>query len=261
LSHFSADIASPTEMQIAQQIKHIETRTTAGELGALLLESRLIKELLPIYNKKSRLKRELIAVKKRLNKQGYDECYLEPITTIHPDKLQDFLGFFRSRKQAKATLSDIAKTNMICEKLLGLESTNGACFGHRLNRCKGACIGEEQAPLHNLRLQTAFANEKILPWPYAGTIRIQETDGVQNEFGLEGKKEYFLVDNWCYIGTVRTDTEGNINEKPLEEVVFDLDIYKILRQFVKNPANRKKITVIGTRTQIPTSLRLVPHQQ
>ena len=41
-SHFSADISSPTEMKIAQQIKSIETVTTAGELGALLLESGLL---------------------------------------------------------------------------------------------------------------------------------------------------------------------------------------------------------------------------
>src|SRR5438874_1251259 len=95
LSHFSSDIASPTEMNIAQQIKHIETIPTAGELGALLLESQLIKELLPIYNKKSRIKHELIAVKKRTTKDGYEECYLEPITKIDPQALSDFLGFYR----------------------------------------------------------------------------------------------------------------------------------------------------------------------
>jgi len=241
LSHFSSDISSPTEMTIAQQVKRIETIPTAGELGALLLESQLIKELLPIYNKKARIKHELIAVKKRTNKEGYDECYLEPITKISPDNLQDFLGFYRSRKQAKATLADIAKNNTLCEKLLGLEKTSDACFAYRLNRCKGACLNKEKAEIYNLRLQMTFAENKILPWPFDDAIIIQETEGLIDDFGMPEKREYFLVDNWCYLGTVRQDNEGNLNHKKLPEVAFDLDVYKILKTFLKNPANQKKI--------------------
>ena len=246
LSHFSSDIASPTEMQIAQQVKRIETIPTAGELGALLLESKLIKELLPIYNKKSRIKHELIAIKKRANAQGYDECYLEPIRVIDPDKLQDFLGFYRSRQQAKATLADISKSHNLCEKMLGLEKTGGSCFGYRLHRCKGACIGKEKAIIHNLRLQTAFVENKILPWPFEGAILIKECDGVQDTFGYFGKSEYFLIDNWCYLGTVTMDNDGNLNDKRINTIIFDLDIYKILRQFLKNPRNEKKITRFET---------------
>jgi len=241
LSHFSSDISSTTEMHITQQIKRIETIPTTGELGALLLESQLIKELLPIYNKKSRIKHELITVKKRKNKFGYDECYLEPITTINADMLHEFLGFYRSRKQAKATLADLAKQHMLCEKLLGLEKTNDACFAHRLNRCKGACIGKENVTLYNLKLQIAFSESKILPWPFKGAILIQESEGIYDEFGLQGKNEYFAIDNWCYLGTTHVDSEGNINDKQSDKVTFDLDIYNILRQFLKNPANRKKI--------------------
>lgn len=248
LSHFSSDIASSTEMHIAQQIKRIETHLTAGELGALLLESKLIKELLPIYNKKSRIKHELIAVKKRTNDKGYDECYLEPISKISPDNLQDFLGFYRSRKQAKATLADIAKNHMLCEKLLGLEKTNGACFAYRLSRCNGACIGLEKPINHNLKLQTAFSENKILPWPFTSAILIQELDGVNNEFGTLGTCDYFIIKNWCFLGTVTVDNEGNLNNKELGQVIFDLDIYKILRQFLKNPANKKKIKVLAEDT-------------
>jgi DNA polymerase-3 subunit epsilon len=248
LSHFASDIASPTEMTIAQQVKRIETIPTAGELGALLLESQLIKELLPIYNKKARIKHELIAVKKRTNQDGYDECYLEPITKISPDNLQNFLGFYRSRKQAKTTLADIAKNHTLCEKLLGLEKTNDACFAYRLNRCNGACLSKEKATIYNLRLQIAFTENKILPWSFDGPIIIQETEGMIDDFGMPQKREYFLIDNWCYLGTIHQDNEGNLNRKELSEVVFDLDVYKILRQFLKNPANQKKIKLLQRET-------------
>ncbi len=43
MSHFSGDHASSRAMRIGQEVRRVEWRETAGELGALLLESRLIK--------------------------------------------------------------------------------------------------------------------------------------------------------------------------------------------------------------------------
>lgn len=253
LSHFSADIASPTEMKISQQIESIETITTAGELGALFLESQMIKEMLPIYNKRSRIKHELIALRSMKNKLGYVECYLEPITTISPTNLDNFLGFFRSRKQAKTFLADKAKEHELCEKMLGLEKTSSACFAYRLGRCKGACTKMERTEVYNLRFEAAMSGSKILPWPYQGAILIQED-------GSDGKKEHFIIDNWCYMGNVTVDQEGNIKDQFLQDVTFDLDMYKILRQFLKNPANIKKIKTTGeigrlSASELPSLLR------
>lgn len=237
LSHFSADIHSPTEMKIAQQIKSLETITTAGELGALFLESKLIKERLPLYNKMSRIKHELIAIKTKTNKEGYKEVFLEPITTINVQELSSFLGFSRSRRQAKALLASIAKDYGLCEKLLGLEKTSTSCFAYRLNRCKGACTGKEKAAIYNLRFETAFASMKIKTWPFSGPILIEESE-------FETRKEYFLVNKWCYLGSVIVDNEGNRKTDLVNDLTFDLDIYKILRRFLKNPANRKKIQIV-----------------
>lgn len=237
LSHFSADLTSATEMKISQQIESIETITTAGELGALVLESQMIKELLPLYNKKSRIKHELLALKSKVNQDGYLECYTEPITTIDPNNLDNFLGFYRSRKQAKAFLADIARNFSLCEKLLGLEKTTSACFAHRLMRCYGACVKLEKPEVYNVRFTTAFTDAKILPWPFNGPIKIQESE-------INGRNEYFIIDNWCYKGKIVADAEGNIKDDLLSSVSFDLDIYKILRQFIKNPANKRKISLM-----------------
>jgi DNA polymerase-3 subunit epsilon len=237
LSHFAADIHSPTEMKIAQQIKSIETITTAGELGALFLESKLIKERLPLYNRMSRIKHELIAIKAKRNKQGYQEVLLEPIKSISVDDLPSFYGFCKSRKQAKTYLATITKEFGLCEKLMGLEKTNTACFGYRLDRCKGACVGQEKAIMYNLKFDTAFAALKIKTWPYPGPIMIKESE-------FETKKEYFLVDKWCFMGSVTIDTEGNQKTDLSNNRIFDLDIYKILKQYLKNPAHQKKIKLL-----------------
>jgi DNA polymerase-3 subunit epsilon len=259
LSHFSSDLHSPLEMKISQQIESIETIETAGELGALILESQLIKELLPLYNKRSRLKKELIALKSKINNFGYQEVHLEPITSINVDiekargtrdthgTLTEFLGFFQSRKQAKSFLAETAKQYSLCEKLLGLESSIGQtktpCFGYRLNRCKGACIGKELPLIYNLRHTTAFSSTRLKPWPFPGQILIEETNN--------SKQEYFLINQWCYMGSIKIDNYGNKNEKIRQNSEFDLDVYKILRRYLSQPQNNKRIKTI-TPAQIRT---------
>jgi DNA polymerase-3 subunit epsilon len=225
MSHFAADIRAPLEMKIAQQIESIETITTAGELGALILESHLIKKLLPLYNRKSRLKRELVALKTKPNKDGYNEVYLEPVTTILPENLPEFLGLFKSRSQAKAYLIEIAREHSLCEKMLGLQKTKTECFAYRLGKCKGACVKKESPAIYNLRSTLAFSKTKIKPWPFSGPIMLEE----QN---TENKKDYFLVDKWCYLGKVSMDEEHNIRKEDTYDPVFDVDLYNILKQFI-----------------------------
>jgi DNA polymerase-3 subunit epsilon len=190
--------------------------------------------MLPLYNKKSRIKHELISLKSKIDNKGYQEIHLEPITTIHPEELESFFGFFRSRRHAKAYLADIAKDYSLCEKLLGLEKTNGACFAYRLDRCNGACTGKEKPLLYNLRMLTAFSSTKIQTWPFKGPILIEEKMSEQ-------ESEYFLIDKWCYLGNITVDGEGNKKNNFTENLVFDLDIYQILKQYLKNPNNIKRI--------------------
>jgi DNA polymerase-3 subunit epsilon len=52
LSHFSADLRSEKAMRLVREIRSIEWQRTAGELGALLREARLVKELAPAFNRR-----------------------------------------------------------------------------------------------------------------------------------------------------------------------------------------------------------------
>ncbi|MEO5693604.1 MAG: exonuclease domain-containing protein, partial [Usitatibacter sp.] len=56
-SHFSSDYRSANDHRLSGEIQRIEVDETAGELGALLKEARLVKELLPLHNHKLRRKR------------------------------------------------------------------------------------------------------------------------------------------------------------------------------------------------------------
>ncbi|MES2879451.1 MAG: exonuclease domain-containing protein, partial [Pseudomonadota bacterium] len=61
MSHFQAAGKDPREMRIAQEIRRVEWKETAGELGALLLEARLVKDQQPVYNRHLRRSNTLCA--------------------------------------------------------------------------------------------------------------------------------------------------------------------------------------------------------
>ncbi len=219
LSHFSSDYTSSKEMQLTQEVKHIETIKTCGDLGAQLLESQLIKKMQPLHNRKLREKRLLTYLKKTTDKNGYDTVVLEHKKSITVDEIENVLGVFRSKKQAKDLLNNLVKERGLCQKILGLQSTNGSCFAHQLGWCKGACVGKEKALFYNIRFLQAFYDYKIKKWPFAGPIFFEEKDD-------EGNKEIFLIDKWCIIQ--RTIISEYTQEVKTYDYSFDYDAYKIL---------------------------------
>jgi DNA polymerase III subunit epsilon len=236
LSHFQNDHSSSSEMKIAQQIASIETIQTAGELGALLKESDLVKSLQPLYNRKLRKSRALMVLK-RSEQNSFASVNLELAHEIHPEEIETIFGTFKSKRQAENTLMAIADENQLCRKLLGVEKTTRHCFGYSLGKCRGACIGEESPSLYNLRFEMAFAKMKLVRWPFQNPIVIRE-DGSSNDSG-----DGFVIDKWCYIGKVEYNSEGReVIARP--EVKFDLDIYKIIRSFIHSPKNMSKISEI-----------------
>lgn len=233
LSHFSSDHSSNKEMRISQQIVDIKVYPTAGELGALLLESDLIKKMQPLYNRKLRYSRYLTVVKKVTSDDKYQKIIIEELSEIDVSQLQSIVNIFRSKKEAKIFLIGIAKEYQLCEKLLGVEKGKGACFGYRLGRCKGACVGEEKAIKYNFRFINAFSKHSINYWPFKKPILIEE----KNE--LDQISEAFLVDKWCYLGSVKQKEDINLRELN-QDLKFDLDIYKILNRFISSSKNLGK---------------------
>lgn len=248
LSHFTADHSSGKEMQITQQIKHIETIQTAGELGALFTEAKLIKQQQPLYNKKLRNARKLIKLIKKETPEGYQSVSMEPVTEIAIEEIPDIVGIFTSKKQAEEFLFATAKQHTLCHKLLGIEKTTSACFPYRLGQCKGACMHKELPIAYNMRAIMAFSEKKIKKWPFNGAIVIEEENGETKQ------KEKFIIDKWCYLGsyTKRGEIEDTIIQTEYsqtqdmiqQDYQFDLDLYKILTQYLLKKENYKYVKVL-----------------
>jgi DNA polymerase-3 subunit epsilon len=236
-SHFSA----AEERWLCRKVYRVEVRRTAGELGALLLESQLIKELRPFYNRAQRMRRRIIVARRVLNKQGYIVVNLDAVDYLEVRESEPILGVFKHRTQAKEFLDMIAKSHRLCPKLLKLEVTRGYCFSYHLHQCNGACMGEEDIEKYNARIEEAFEARRVKAWPYEGAIAIEErgSDG--------GHREVFLLDNWCLIGGVRS-SDGTFEKSVQTPRRFDYDSYKILYSYMTDPQNQKSITPL-TRQQ------------
>ncbi|HRB28869.1 MAG TPA: exonuclease domain-containing protein [Nitrosomonas sp.] len=232
LSHFQGDHSSAKEMRIAQEIKRIEYRVTSGELGALLLESHLIKEYQPIHNRQLRRERQLCAW------QVSDDPAARPLVTLIYESdidwitLDNVYGTFKTKRQALEILNKLADEHGLCDKALGLEKGTGVCFSHQLKHCKGLCADKESAESHRLRLLTALSGYKLLAWPFDGRIGIREHNP-DNDM-----TEVHVFDQWCHLGTARDHQEfDEIATHPH----FDRDTYRYLLKFL----NRKNVEIIA----------------
>lgn len=218
LSHFSLSTGDSSEMKIYNTVESMEFIQTAGELGALLKESAMIKKLMPLYNRMLRYREKMVMAVKR----EVDGIYtIEIEETAKPDinNLENIMGVFKTRRQARETLVNLAKEYSLCDRFLNLEKTKRGCFNSQLGRCKGVCAGKEIPMKYNLRFIEAFLKTRIKSWPYKGPIIIKEVEPES------GKEEQFLIHNWCIVQKI----DGSEN---LEDLEFDYDIYKILKRFL-----------------------------
>lgn len=233
LSHFSASLYSTTEMKLLQQTTNIETLTTTGELEALLTESDLIKKMQPLYNRRLRQSREITVLKISQTKSGYETLEIDVASSITQDDLDSVVTVFKNKKQAQEYLRKLSKEHSLCEKLLGLEKTDRACFGYHLGSCKGGCIGKEIHIKYNMRLRMAISSKKLKPWPFEGPVLIKQKHHT-------GEKEAgFLIDKWCFMGkiTISDDNTEEFQGHPS----FDIDTYRILHRFLSDSKNLKQV--------------------
>lgn len=215
LSH----LRTPEEARMLQQSRRVDFRRTAGEIGALLLESRLIKEMQPLHNKKLRRTREMCTLRLTLGEKPVPEIVYARDHDFA--KTADLYGLFATRKAALEKLREIVESNKLCPALTGLETVirGRACFARQISRCLGACIGEEPADAHYRRLQAALEELRIVVWPYAGPVGIVEE--------CDGWRQVHVVDHWFYVGSI-DQAAGAAPVRRAARRSFDVDTYKIL---------------------------------
>jgi DNA polymerase-3 subunit epsilon len=223
LQHFTS------RFQWSAEVRHIDWQRTAGELGALLREARLVKELQPVHNRQLRPPPALCGFvfdMRRLRLAQSHEIDAETLPYVY--------GLFRSRRDALNALRSLADEHRLCLQSLGYEHPvrSAGCFRFQLGKCAGVCAGRENIHVHHGRVAEALARLKTVEWPHAGPLGIVERDREREA------TEVHVVDRWCHLGTARTDEELAELLETRREPRFDYDHYRILARHLRKKGVR-----------------------
>jgi excinuclease Cho len=216
-SRVLAHLRAPDEAKMIAQTRHIEFIETAGEIGALLLESQMIKSNSPLYNIRLRRSRDLCTIGLTRRPEGLIPQVVS-CRELDLGRENGLFGLFSSRHAAIGKLRELAAENHLCLALLGVEKiSKRGCFGVQIKTCRGACIGLEPRAAHDERLYTALTGYQVHAWPFSGEISLIERNG-------DWVQKHRLQD-WRYLGT--WCSKNKIPTQFMQEG-FDLDTYKIL---------------------------------
>lgn len=216
-SRVLAHLRAEDEAEMIAQSRRVDFIETAGEIGALLLEARLIKQQSPLFNIRLRRLRNLCSIRLEEMAGGVTP---EIVTgkDVAVGETDGLYGLFSSVHSAQSKLRELADQHRLCLGLLGLEKiSKRGCFGLQVKTCLGACVGREDRREHDRRLFSALVDLKVEAWPFAGAVDLIE----QNDDWVQRHR----IQGWRHTGTWCSRTE---QFSPLEQQGFDLDTYKIL---------------------------------
>ena len=224
-SHFQEGRKPGRHQRIMSQVVRIETRATAGEIGALLVENAAIKAETPLYNRRQRQVRKLWTI--HLNRSRNN--FLQPVSAdFSPwgERALDSYGLFHNRRHVDNTVRRHARDHGLCLRMLGLDAGKGPCFQYQLKRCDGACAGVETPEEHNARLLSVLDRDRIAAWPFTGPLLLVERN-IRPQRN-QPAEQYHLVNHWSWLGCF--DDTGNARKASQDnhQTVFDRDAYRML---------------------------------
>lgn len=228
-SHFSAVGRDHREAKLCLATTRIDWQVTAGELGALLLESHLVKTEHPLFNRRLRRLRQLFTL------QQDNDGQVQPVA-LREISAQAQFGLFRTLHEGREVLQSLVKAHALCPQRLGLSSGRPGqpCFQHQLGHCRGVCVGKEPAAAHDQRLQAALAEHRLQQWPWPGAVILSEV--------ADHAEEHHVLAQWRWLGTAscldaaKALATGRSPER-LADGQLDRDIYYILRRQLQRAVN------------------------
>jgi DNA polymerase-3 subunit epsilon len=240
LEHFRVGAVDLKTLRLATQVRRVEWTETAGELGAMLLEAREIRETQPLYN------RRLRGGSERLTWLFAEGAAAPELVTLDVEVLGrgNAFGTYRCERDARKALESLAREHQWCLKLLGFETGPGSCFGFQVGRCRGACVApearskdvpKESAAVHLTRVKLGLMPLRLAPWPHDGPMVLRE--------GYGERAQYHVIDAWQHLASF----DAEAAQRELAELAstvrrslgrrdarFDLDAYRILTRHLRD---------------------------
>ena len=271
-AHYQTARKEPRHAKMMQGVSRIECESTSSELTALLFESRAVKVEQPLFNRRLRKKRQLWSARLAPDADGYLGVFPQKLTSI--EQLQSGYGLFSNQTQLKNWLRNAAAEHRLCVQRIGLDRGKGRCFGRQINRCDGACTGEQSAQQFNDVLADILYRYQLAVWPYTDPIWIRERDANRAQLGEKGESgesgesceiaengasgdeakaipenvgsergnsaappanaDWHVFHYWTYLGSFSEPQAIDIDISKVIADGLDRDAYRILLSFLRN---------------------------
>ncbi len=216
-------LRTPEEAALLRQARRVSCVAMAGDVGARLLEARLIKHQRPLYNRLLR----------KVPRQFSLRLYRGEVSVVHSAEYDLtatplLFGLYSSVRSAHESLRRIADEHRLCYALLGLErlAPGRPCFRAMIRRCAGACCGGETLAEHEERLRMALARLEVAAWPFFGRVALEEKG--------QALRQFHVLEAWHYLGSTATLAAARRLQAPVGE--FDRDAYRIIRTAIASGA-------------------------
>jgi DNA polymerase-3 subunit epsilon len=217
LSHFREQTIK--KYRLIDQTKKIGYIQTSGKLTTWLLESNLIKQFKPQFNRMLRKNRYVAVLELGYDKNGYKSVIATREKNIETNETIAGTGIFRSKRHAEGVLSKLQSEYQLCPKLLGFESGSGACFSYHLKKCSGACAGIIKPDEYNQLFDLGISEFIVPQWEKDLKI-LENKDKLQDEF---------IIQSW----TIKAHNSNYLPLSLSNPTSFEFDDYKIIKSFIQ----------------------------
>ena len=140
--------ASRKTYEMSASVADVGYELTGNELIALLLESEEIKQHKPLYSRAQRRTGFAFGLFVYEDRGGYLRINIDKSSSSG-----NLITTFHTIEEAREFLEKMIDKFQLCQKYCGLYETAGACFYRQVNKCLGACTGDELPDSYNKRVQ------------------------------------------------------------------------------------------------------------
>ena len=230
LNHLTSKARKAEKIQKA--IHRVTYELCGNECLALLKEQHEIKKNQPRLNH---------ALKYRHFPMGIRRDETSPYQRLLIEQVRqdlDYLDVFKNKKEAEGRLRFWIEEFSLCTQYTSFARAQGACFRKGIDKCQGACVGEERCDDYNTKVQ-AVADSLL--YPYDDFLIIDKGKSV-------GEKSFIYIKDGVFQGYGYFQLNHQIKsldkiEARLIRIENNRDTQAVIRSFLRRERYQKLINL------------------
>ena len=218
--------------KIQKAIHRVTYELCGNECLALLKEQHEIKKNQPRLNHALKYRHFPMGIR-RDESSPYQRLLIEQVRQD-----ADYLDVFKNKKEAEGRLRFWIEEFSLCAQHTSFARAQGACFRKGIDKCEGACVGEERCDDYNSKVQ-AVADSLL--YPYDDFLIIDKGKSV-------GEKSFIYIKDGVFQGygyfqlNHQIKSSGKI-EARLIRIENNRDTQAVIRSFLRRERYQKLINL------------------